>query len=184
MTNSQALASALLIVHLVSITTAAIVREPRDPQAADTEEAPVGPLAVMLAPRVGAIAQGIQVANDALWRHSAGLRLITDGYVRVLALHQRWRMFASPSRSEQYVRVSFAIAPTGGSPPGRHRVVHWLVYPTWRPDRVRGLRAFRDSYRDKSLERVIAGFTDRNGPHLLNALNQRRKLGPADTSDL
>jgi hypothetical protein len=58
------------------------------------------------------------------------------------------------------------------------------VYPTWRADRVRGLRAYRDSYRDKAIEQVVFGFTEKEGPRLLRELAQRRRLGFPDTTDL
>jgi hypothetical protein len=184
-TRTQILVSALAAFHLVSITTAAIIRDPQDAQPAHRNDQGGG-LPTMLTSGLSAIAEGIASANAELWRRSNGLRQITTPYIRTLTLDQRWNMFSRSSQAEEYVRISFGLMPGVPAPDGREaaRVVHELVYPTWRADRIRALRAYRDSYRDKAIEQVVFGFVEKNGPQLLRELTQRRRLGFRDAPDL
>jgi hypothetical protein len=150
MSVSRWAVSLLIVWHLVAIVIAAI---PRPTRPADEPSLP------------GRAARAA-AALAAPLHASRALQTPVNAYIGVLGLGQRWTMFSSPPKDDEYVRVRYYI----GSSSSLQRPA-WtateLVMPAHREDRVRVLQSFRDSYRDKAIANALGNFYRRRPAHLV-----------------
>ena len=80
-------------------------------------------------------------------------------YLSLTGLGQQWRMFSSPPKVDQYVRVRYYVASGDPGTPGRSLwIATELVMPAHREDRIRLLQSFRDSNRDKAVAIALDNF--------------------------
>ena len=158
MSRSQWLISVLLVCHLSGLVIGAIprpgellrVQPPRHPDR--------NPLAALLTPPLDAAAAAFIPVHDATWRLTTPLRTLSEWYVGLTGLGQRWRMFMNPPTYDEYLKARFHIRQTGAD----HEIwtASQLVFPSHREDRVRLLQSFRDSYTDKAIAIALADFVN------------------------
>jgi hypothetical protein len=124
-------------------------------------------------------ARAAALVESGLWWVTRPLHPAAHYYVKLTGLSQNWAMFSNPPTIDQYMRVRYYIQP----PRGRRWVATELVLPTSREDRVRMLRSFRDSYRDKAFAIALENFYSRRKNSLV-APGTRSEQLPTDLAPI
>jgi hypothetical protein len=102
-------------------------------------------------------------------------------YHRLSGTRQNWSMFGDPPKGDRYMRVRYYVRPSGG---GRTWVSTELVWPAHREDRVRFLRSFQNSFRDKAVDNALDRFRERRKPEQLNNPGTRADELPDDLAPI
>src|SRR6188768_2192708 len=81
-------------------------------------------------------------------------------YLNSIGFAQQWRMFSHPPTFDQYARIRYYVSSRthGGGAANAERLVTELIVPAHPEDRVRLLRSYLDSTRDKAIMVALENF--------------------------
>ena len=145
--------------HLLAITIGALPNP-----AALPSRVPRGAVAPVTTRVLDTLAAWYRPVVWGLWRVTAPLRPVTDAYLTLTGLGQRWNMFSNPPTYDEYLRVRYYVEPAGGAAPW---IATELLMPTEPEYEPRLAGAFRDSYRDKAFAIALNTFLDRRDRRLV-----------------
>jgi hypothetical protein len=160
MSASRWALSAFLVWYIGSLLVAAIPIPAQIHHPQPIAEVRDSALSAHLTPWLDRAAGVVWAIATRLSRSVAPIRPLTGSLLVQSGLAQRWDMFASPLRYDDYLRVKWYVSPAGALARKASWAATRLVLPTDREDRVRGPASLRSF----SMDRPLASALDRFHP--------------------
>ena len=160
MSPSRWAVSCFIVWHVVSLSVRALPPPDLLPEVKGASDRP-GHDSPAAARVLDAVAAWLRPVVLSVVDLTAPVSRLPDTYLRGIGFAQQWRMFSLPPVVYQYVRLRYYVGqherPAAASSPADWMASE-LVVPAHREDRVRLVRSYRDSSRDKALMVALENF--------------------------
>jgi hypothetical protein len=155
MAPSHWLISGFIVFQLLAIVVGSTPDPTSLPGPVPPERTAITPLGRTLAPILDAGVAPLLAFHARFFRAMWWCRPPVRAYLGTTQQYQRWNMFSRPLRSHEYIHLRYYVASEGS---GLLRVHRELVYPGHAVGRIRLLKSYADSFRDKAMTLALDGY--------------------------